>query len=1152
MAFNLDDEQSAAYYEDANVVVSAGAGSGKTTVLSERYVRLITEKNLDSSDVLTLTFTRKAASEMYERIYRTLSASTHPKALERLAHFDQARIATLDSFCAALTRGGSVLFGISHDFRIDDKELIISAEESAIECIMRHRNEELIRSLVATHDFEHVVTNLFVKLALDYSSLAHPGNFGEKAKKQIEFLEKEIKQLIDNINVIREHILNLDSSDKTLNVLRDIQGKISSLFLLQSDFSGDSLAQLLEQVPCLLNIRTPQHSAKILKNSIKAQLRDYIVALKSSCTLLKIVAENLQYRDNIEQLGIILDEYEAMFLEHKRQKGIVSFRDIAELAVEILKEDINLRSFYKKTIKAIMIDEFQDNNNLQKELMYLIAEREDYGTKGIIPSVHDLNPHKLFFVGDEKQSIYRFRGADVSVFKKLCTELPKKLSIQANYRSDPELIYFFNAVFPAIFGEAQEEYEAVFSPMKPKQEQEDSKDLKVEIYLQLKDPSSKEDSENEEEEETTPAYKEAYITAERIVKGVQNNEFKYGDVALLFMKTTYQNEYENIFRRVEIPFTATDPRGIFYEGPANDFYAILRLTLFPKDRVAYATMLRSPFVNLSDDTVVKILLEADISIFNPEPPVDWFSSNEERSRYDHGCTIFNEVAKRIDSESLASLFSYLWYETGYAAMYLYDEQARHNYEYFDYLYSLAVDADQRKVNTITFLDELAPLMQSSEKIIINTELDNENKVHFLTVHKSKGLQFPFVFLVNAGGMITSEKNNTLFYFDKEFGPTANFRSEKEAHNKRIVNYFFHRGKEVAEKQAIAELKRLFYVGATRAEKKLFIIGTRTLINAEKEKLKEYDANQSVEKMVKTPRVDSKGERIHNKSFLDLLAIGLASSNTQSYTVHPISYSESELEQNIYRLKQKIRQLTGSFSDYSAISQQNLELFYRDRTDFLAPRKRIITTPTAFETTYNVGRELKSLEIDPLVATNPELIPHFGTLCHVMIEKCIDITRNNVPLPEDIGWKETRAQFHDFNLKDSELKKLHRTALRLAKDFLKTDIGKYVVCTASNVRTEFSFVLPLFKDSYTILVNGTIDLIYEQNGTCIIVDFKTDRFFQKGSHIVQMSCYRLAARSFSSLPVKIIVIYLREMIEDAINTSVSPDFLASYAIQQSHY
>ncbi|MDR2518313.1 MAG: UvrD-helicase domain-containing protein, partial [Spirochaetaceae bacterium] len=636
----LDEEQKAAYQADQNAVVSAGAGSGKTTVLAERYVRLVTERGLAVNEVLTLTFTRKAAAEMYERIFNRLSASRDPAAQEKLAQFDQARIATLDSFCTAIVRGASYRYGISGDFRLDEAELKEAAEETAVDMVMRRRHVQAVRRLVSVRGFEEVAEGLFAHIAQHVFSLAAPCSYRELGKKQTAFLAREAEARAKDLAALCETIAGMDAGDNPAGKAAKVKAAVKQFAPVLSAPLACPRKTLYEAAAFFAGSKSFDLRFGNTKDPSALEIKEKAWDLKKKLApKLLDAAKSLLFEEDIQEIGEFLDEYQGLFLERKRARGLLSFRDAAELAVDILLTDIDLRNYYKRHIKAVMIDEFQDNNETQKNLLYLLAERNDAGRAGALPRAQDLCPDKLFFVGDEKQSIYRFRGADVSVFRGLSQELEEKgekgdkgekgstaLTLSANYRSAPLLAAFFNALFPGVFGSAgdpmekRENFEAAFSPMRTaldtggREEIKKTEEAPVEVFLQEMRKEGKEGKEGEERggeggedgdeadetegQGTGQALKEigeALAIAARIRSGVGRKEFGFGDVAVLFRNTTSQSGYERVFRDAGIPFSAVDPRGLFLEAPAHDFYAILRLSLFPLDRNAYAAVLRSPF-----------------------------------------------------------------------------------------------------------------------------------------------------------------------------------------------------------------------------------------------------------------------------------------------------------------------------------------------------------------------------------------------------------------------------------------------------------------------------------------------------------------------------------------------------------------------------
>jgi ATP-dependent exoDNAse (exonuclease V) beta subunit len=1253
----LDADQQRAYLADMNAVVSAGAGSGKTRVLAERYARLVTERAFKVHEVLTLTFTRKAASEMRERIFKRLAEIDHPLAKTALLQFDKTRISTLDSFCTKLVRGASNRYGLAGDFRVDDTEIRRMAEETAVELVMNSRQDTTLYAalsrLVSARSFESVIKELFADIALTSFSLVKPGDYAGLAQKQVAFIHKETQRRCEAVNNLCAAILSVDASSCKSDTPRRIKTSARRMFTLPLSFDEKSIRSLNEQADFFAS----QAAFPTIKSNVKDETLKALKLLtdeaRDHAKNLLLLTKTLLFQEDILAIGKILDEYEADYLSRKRQTGLVSFRDTLEMAIDVLKADTHLRAFYKQNIKAIMIDEFQDNNEAQKSLLYLLAERDDGvraddgradsgrgdgvradgvradsgrgdggrgdngraddvrggagrgdgvradgvrgggvradgvrdagvradgvradgvraddgraddgradsgrgdggraddgrgdGVRGAIPTAKDLAPDKLFFVGDEKQSIYRFRGADVAVFRRLARELKEgapqdlqhaisDISLNTNYRSTPELVDFFNAIFPSIFGTATEDYEAAFTEVQSNPSRQDTPAHypPVEIFLQ----------EASEDDEVSASTSEALAAAERIVSGVQHGEFGFGDVAVLFKSTSHQNEYERVFRQAGIPFTASDPRGVYAEGPANDFYAILRLALFPLDKNAYATVLRSPFVKLDDEAIFTLLLEmgAESSIEKkpfPDTPALSFSPVE-KARYEHGKAIFAELRQRIDLEPLASVLSYLWFETGYRTWLLYHKESRAVLGHFDYLYTLALDADRRQLSAGAFLDELAPLIGTAAKTETGDAPKLDNEVLFLTVHKSKGLEFPVVVLADAGGVGKGDRNDKPYYLSAEWGPIVNLKMDTDKRKEAPVNYFYEMVRETLKKQEEAEIKRQFYVAVTRAEKRVLIFGTRKVSKADERELEGLDEVERLERLAALPHINSKKET-QRRSFLELLAIGLALGKSKQHEVFPIfppvstDTSQSAYTERLRALVEKTEQLTGKTS--AAVPLITPSAFYAKEAPPLTGWSSFSTTPTTMEAVWGAtgesgavlhreirGERLPDFKNNAFLEGNEERAKNFGTLCHRLIAQ-----RFAGAAFEDTAFRWAHDLFPDAAREKAQA--LANEALSLTAAFFSSPLGK-TAALAHRRYSEAAFILPLSgENGETILVKGSIDLIYEHEGRCVVVDFKTDREVRPESHRLQLACYKAAACAFSSLPPKTGLVFLRNM------------------------
>ncbi|MDR0556890.1 MAG: UvrD-helicase domain-containing protein [Treponema sp.] len=1174
----FDPNQQVAYLADMNAAVSAGAGSGKTTVLAERYVRLVTERGFKVNEVLTLTFTRKAAAEMRERIFKRLSASEHPLAKEALTQFDQARISTLDSFCSSLVRGASYRYGIAGDFRVDDSELAAIAEETAVEIIMRERNNagkiKTISRLVSSRSFESIVKDLFAALAAASFSLVKQDNYAALARKQVSVVLRETKACVNSINRCCQKISALDdtqSKSETLRKAKEAARKTIPIPPNNEDFneafSDEYLARLIETGDFFASSKSYTTPKSNVKDEALIELREITVGedggagggaysaagLKDAAKKLIVLAKTLQFREDMLVIGETLDAYKEKFIEKKRQAGLLSFHDTLEMSVDVLLNDLGLRNFYKRRIKAIMIDEFQDNNELQKQLLYLLSEKDDAGAAGSPPETGGLHPNKLFFVGDEKQSIYRFRGADVAVFRGLSGELQSGgISLNTNYRSTPELVKFFNMIFPAVFGQAKEKFEAEFFPAESAPHKKTSTIKPVEIYVQETKRGDKDaQGANGGVQKISKDLSEALCVAERVVKGVDSGEFAFHDVAVLFRSTSHQSEYERVFREANIPFVAADPRGVYAEAPANDFYALLRLALHPLDRNAYATVLRSPFVKLGDESVFRVLLEHPDTPFPDAFSEFHFANDAEKARFDHGKHVFDALQARVDLEPISSILTFLWYETGYRTFMLSHEATRPNAGHFDYLYNLALVADQRQLSVSAFLNELAPLVGTTAKTETGEVPDVENEALFLTVHKSKGLEFPVVVLAGAGGSGQGDRNNAPYYLSKEFGPIINMKSDTQGRNEAAVNYFYDKEKAHIQKQEEAEIKRLFYVAATRAERSLFIFGSRAITARLEHALAEGGEDNRVETLVKLPS-PSNSDEARSRSFFDLLALGLSGADAKHgeeddspqtlYDVFSIQTPDyAEYHERIKRLHRQTERL---LKDQAGVAP-DANAFYATQVKPLSEPKTLFTTPTLMEDaglfSHPAGVQgwlgpLPNFRCDDFLKEDEARGKKFGTLCHRIIERLFSGAYREeknpagdsaeVFLSAEESLHETRRLFPDESA--ARARALSDEASAVAKRFFASDLGKEA-SKAARRASEFPFLLPMpcGKDRI-VIIQGQIDLMYEINGQCVIIDFKTDAEVRPQNHRFQLACYTRAAPAFSDLSPRVALVYLRNM------------------------
>jgi ATP-dependent helicase/nuclease subunit A len=523
----LDEFQRRALPDDAsqfvNLVVTAGAGSGKTRTLSARYCWLVAVKRYKVEEILTLTFTRKAAAEMYGRIFQQLSELKDDGSGfvdEAVKNFARARIGTFDSFCGEIARASCGRYGVASDFVIDDAAVREYARAQAVPFLLKNQNNDAVKAIVLQKGIVEAAKQLFADPVVSYGSLAEPLNLAE-----IE--EKQKAELITQWNAAVEAIYG---DSQGLAKAAQNPGPTTSKFPAEIQAMG------LEQMPESVDI------APLFENEQSGGYKNYLAKLSEIAShrklgavkagtgmetikkfhtdikevqyprVLSILNSAIQWKD-ICAINELIIQFQALVNNYKQQSGVLSFSDVSKMALNALERYDDIRASFRDGCKAIMIDEFQDNNSLQRDIIKLLCNNDD-GTYA---------QNKVFFVGDEKQSIFRFRGAEVSVFHGLIddTDLfpdPKKAGVNLgiNYRSEPRLVDAFNGIFSKVFQphdidninsfEAEYPYSARPSPAKKQKASQAPQRPLAHLCVMEQNEASDDDGAEDETQEADPGY----------------------------------------------------------------------------------------------------------------------------------------------------------------------------------------------------------------------------------------------------------------------------------------------------------------------------------------------------------------------------------------------------------------------------------------------------------------------------------------------------------------------------------------------------------------------------------------------------------------------------------------------------------------------
>ena len=1101
-----NDKQLAAIECLDNCVVGAGAGSGKTMVLSSRFLRLVMDGLADCDQILTLTFTKKAASEMYQRIYANLLKykDRNSNLPRQISMFPKATISTIDSFCAQIVRQDCTRYGLTKDFIMDDD----ITKKNSIHCI-----EDLIETddmmpgfkyLSKAYSPDDLVDNLLIPIANQCLFMPLEIDTDFLMEKLNGIVEEGYQEFIEKLSTVLKKILDIPTKELT-KVQKELVKQFSQLYKLVED----------ERTP----LDTIASSVAEIKFRIPTGKKDVVVILKEYCsefreiqpafvTFASMKSEH-HSREIFESLKVLKDK---IFYE-KRRTGVLTFNDVANLSVDILKKNKEVRTFMKNKFKYIMIDEFQDNNELQKDLLFLLSEKYDEFNEGI-PTLNQIEKQKLFFVGDEKQSIYRFRGADVSVFKSLADEIQaaggNKLTLETNYRSEPDLIKFFNNIFPTIMENEGEPFEAEFEKLGYR----GATDAVLPTIKAMIKPYYKKEVLEDPNEEVGISYSsEAVAVSKEITKALTTDAYllkdgrrpTVNDIAILMEKKSGQLYYEKALRSQDIPYVILDNKSLTQEALTNDVYCILQLLLFPKDKISLATTLRGPFAKLSDDAIFYILHCKSGVMFAVDEDV--VLKEDDAIKLECLKATFKELTNKSKSSTNSELLDYLFLEAGLRYYYASEASYQSYLSSYEYLYRFARGCDNKSLSF--FLDLMRPqLGQTSslkETLVLQEESDG---VKIMTIHKSKGLEFPLVFICCMGSSPISKQSH--FIQEENIPYTKNYKE-----NGIYKNFIQEQLKERIKMELFAEKKRVLYVAMTRAETHLVLVGTFNIKNR-----------------------NATGDPTKNNNLLLMSLYGAKVEWKTDEDGQTISFKCNLEEGPMLKCEEiplvSARQL---FTVVDKTFIKNRATYKKALEYYDAPNIKYNEDPLTIAVTklfghkddgsfnYKKGEKLNSTECDELLNIYSEAYPSiyadFGTLSHSFVEEGILLRKE--PAMGDV----LKTDSSLLKLSDEEKQIFLNGARNFRNDFLNSNFYKNSVVGNSS-RCEVGFFSQLDYKGKKTVAEGFIDLLIKDgSGNYIVVDFKTDTIKNPSIHQTQLSTYKsVVEQMHPSSKVKCALVYLR--------------------------
>ncbi len=1127
--------------KDKTLLVSAAAGSGKTATLTERIISsLLDEKNpKDICSLLVVTFTNAAAGELRERIAAALTEAIRAgnSSLSRQLHLlPAASICTIDSFCAAVLRENAERVGINPNFRIADEAeaelLLLSVLEGLVSDIYEgYRTdiataEEFASLTFALTDaknpagiyevFEHIYEKL-ISTEDGVKSLIPLTNIYKIEAELPPEQRKYGKYIMDSVHSFAEHYLSLlgaiaDGSAfmrSTAPLMAVVESDRAFLNSLRAAHTYKSAREILLNMNFATKPRLKDSSAEAdeyfyarekMKNEARSLLSKYFAYTEDMwCEL---------YLGLYEKLTLFykfLCAFDEAYATEKKKRGICRYSDIERYAYECLwqgGERTDAAKALSDRFTDVYIDEYQDVNNLQNKIFEAVSRKNN-----------------RFMVGDIKQSIYGFRSARPEIFAGMRSEFAPieasetdcaSIFMSQNFRSDSGIIDFTNSVFDKIFSVFGKSigYESIDRLTHSKL----SPDAGIYPTVTLFEKNEKELIDEDEDEEQSFGPAEPRFVARRISELLgggtlaDGSPIKPSDIAIVMRSIKGRADvYSEALAELSIPSDIVESKDFFLNGEVLLALCLLNSIDNPRRDIYLAGLMRSPIFGFSADELVKIKrLGAAHTLY--ESLKKYVADNPDYTRGAQFLARLSAYREIAEGMNVHSLIAKLYRETSLLSLagegakenliLLYDMARRYEGSEFKGLYS--------------FISYINNVINKKTRFDSKKSGGADDAVKIVTVHGSKGLEYPIVFYVDTGRKISDKDSRTRVVYAENFGISMYLRSNSGlALVKNPVREVINA--EVAKKNFEEEL-RVLYVALTRARERLYISGERT------RKTEDFDADMSLLRLSLDEYSSS-----HIKSHLAvMLASGAEYSEEKS--------ADTDESENGKECKEKV----AKDEDYAEISS-SCDVDYDElvkRFSFEYPNKYLTEIPEKLSVSSLYpevldGTEGSSVTLSDISAD--ELKPTENS----------DSENDGAPhkryiLPQFIGGR-TKAEASAFSgiathlyLQFCDIDRLLRLGAEaelstlVSGEFLSADEAAAVrldeiekfkkselisrMQGAKRIWRELRFNIRLPAENFSrdpqrraavsgkkILVQGVIDCIIENpDGTLSLIDYKTDR------------------------------------------------------------
>lgn len=1158
--------------KNSNILVAAAAGSGKTAVLVERIIHKIIDEQMDIDKILVVTFTNAAASEMRERIleaiYKKLEENPENVHLQRqIILLNKASICTIHSFCLNVIHNHFYEIDLPSNFKIADTAEIDLLKQEVLDDLFEQKYTENDKNFIellenyTNYRGDEALQELVLKIYKFIQSSPFPIKWLQEKLELLKIEDKDISQTIWGKLIIQTVDDDIQESIMQLEVTKSKMALYPEMTKFYQTISEDIInLQDLQKYNSwdelyikLLNfnfskwpvdkkvINDLKEDSKAIRDKVKKHIKEKTAKLLS-CSQEQAVKDLKIITPILEKLSNLVTEFTKNFAEKKKEKNCIDFNDIEHFALKILLDENNnpteVAKKYKEKFEEIAIDEYQDSNLVQEAILTSIS-------KG----------NNIFMVGDVKQSIYKFRQARPELFLQKYDEYKNKeekaqednLKIQLfrNFRSRQNILNITNLVFESIMSKElgdinynENEYLNYGANYPEPEEIKNYAGIAELDIIDLKEDESITAFEGEEDEEEQERVEDDVLEAKFVANKIQellNSNYmvfdkKQGyrkirpkDIVILLRATSNLSPiYEKELSDLELP-VFSDTSGTYLDTvEIQTILSVLKIIDNPLQDIPLVVVLRSSICNFTDNDLITIrLTDRNCNFYEALIKTRLICDGDLKNKIE---SFLEKLEKWKSISQYMPLDEFIWQiylDTGY-------------YQYVGLLPNGAMRQANLKTlfekakqyekasfkglfNFIQFIDKLKK--QNGDLASAKLIGENEDVIRIMSIHKSKGLEFPVVFLCNSHKKFNMQdlNDNILLHQDIGFGPTIMDTTRKIKYSSIAKDAI----KLKMKQETLSEEQRILYVALTRAKEKLYITGRSkdfTKYVQDKNKVLEMYESENI-------KLDAKLMKKAN-SYLDWIMYVYLFNQGRTITLKGESYKLSDIitlnvsnkkdllkalakEEVVEQidLKEKIEQILKNKSDEeNKKSEQALKELLEWKYDYIVDT----TLPTKSSVTkikqekIKLEEMLKGIESEE-VEYKKSYTPKFmqedkkissaekGTLVHLCIQRLDerkdyelkDIQNMILNLVEKEIITQNEADAIDVDLIYQYTKSQLFEELRKAKEVHKEQ-PFYINIPAKDVVSEAE------NSKKNILVQGIIDLYYiDKNDNLVLIDFKTD-------------------------------------------------------------